>query len=97
MDGNHGPEDKLRSVLARCSHALDEATLPEDRAGLIQSSRRLDELSAALATVRTRLEVSVVLTRVPRSTSGAGTSPLAAEAVDRLLLAVNNVIARRDT
>jgi len=59
--------------------------------------RRLDELSAALAAVRTRLEVAVILCRAPISTSGMGTSPMATEAADRLLLAVNNVLALRDT
>ena len=74
MDGNQGPQDKLRSVIAMCGRALEEVTLPESSAGRIEIWRRLDELSAALATVRTRLEVAVVLSRVPISTSGMGTT-----------------------
>ena len=65
MDGNHGPEDKLRSVIAMCGRALEEFTLPESNAGLIEAWRRLEELNSALATVRTRLEVAVVLNRAP--------------------------------
>ncbi|MET4096008.1 hypothetical protein ABIB51_002956 [Arthrobacter sp. UYCu712] len=97
MDGNHGPEDELRSVIGMCSRALEGFTLPESSAGLLEAWRRLDELGSALATLKTRLEVAVVLTRVPLSTSGLGTSPMASEAVDRLILAVNNVIALRET
>ena len=97
MDGNHGPEDKLFSVLAMCGRALEGVTLPESRAGQIESWRRLEELGSALATVRARLEVAVVLNRVPISTSGVGTSAMASEAVDRLLVAVNNVLALGDT
>ncbi len=97
MDGNHGPEDRLRSVLVMCARALEEVTLPESNAGRIEFRRRLEELSSAVATVRTRFEVALVLDRVPRSTSGVGTSPMASEAVDRLLLALINVLAFRDT
>ena len=97
MDGNQGPEDKLRRVMAMCGRALEEVTLPESNAGRIEFWRRLEELSSALATVKTRLEVALVLSRVPTATSGVGTSPMASEAVDRLLLALNNVIAFRDT
>ena len=97
MDGNQGPKDKLRSVIAMCGRALEEVTLPESSAGQIEVWRRLEELSAAFATVRTRFEVAVVLSRVPISASGAGTTPMASEAVDRLLLALNNVLALRDT
>ena len=101
MDGNHGPEDEgqneLRSVIAICDRALEGFTLPESKAGMLESLRRLEKLSSAMATVGTRFEVALVLSRVPRSTSGAGTSPMASEAADRLLLAVNNVIALRDT
>ena len=101
MDGNHGPEaelqDELRSVIAMCDRALDWFSLPESQAGRLESLRRLDELSSALATVRIRFEVALVLSRAPRPTSGVGTSPMASEAVDRLMLAVNNVIALRDT
>lgn len=97
MDGTHGPEDKFRSVIAMCGRALEEFTLPESQAGRIEAWQRLEELSSALATVRTRFEVALVLSRAPRSTSGVGTSPMASEALERLMLAVNNVIALRDT
>ncbi|XAS65055.1 hypothetical protein ACOM2C_18430 [Pseudarthrobacter sp. So.54] len=97
MDGNEGPEDKLRSVLAMGGRAPEEVTVPRSRAGLIESWRRLEELSSALAAVTTRPEVAVVLSRVPMSASGVGTTPMANEAVDRLLVAVNNVVAFRDT
>ena len=97
MDGNQGPQDKLLSAIAICGRALEEVTLPKSNAGRIEMWRRLDELSAALAAVRTRLEVAVILSRVPISTSGAGTTAMATEAADRLLLAVNNVLALRDT
>jgi hypothetical protein len=76
-----------------CNRSLREMTLPEDSAGLIEGYRRLDELSAALGTVRTRLEVAVVLSRVPIATSGVGTSPMASEAVERLRRALINVMA----
>ena len=97
MDGNQGPKDELRSMIAMCGRALEEVTLPESSAGRIEFCRRLEELSAAVATVRTRFEVALVLSRAPRSTSGVGTSPMAAEAADRLLLALINVLAFRDT
>ena len=97
MDGNQGPEDKLRSVLVMCAHALEDVTLPETNAGRIEFCRRLEELSSAVATVRTRFEVALVLNRVPRSSSRVGTSPMASEAADRLLLALNNVVAFRET
>ena len=97
MDGNHGPEDRLRSVLVMCARALEEVTLPESKAGRIEFRRRLEELSSAVATARMRFEVALVLSRVPRSTSGVGTSPMASEAADRLLLALINVLAFRDT
>ena len=97
MDGNRGPQDKLLSAVALCGRALEEVTLPESNAGRIEMCRRLEELSSALATVRTRLEVAVVLSRVPMSASGVGTTPMASEAVDRLLLALNNVLALGET
>jgi hypothetical protein len=96
MDGNQGPEDKLRSVLAMC-RALEEVTLPKSNAGRIELLRRLEELSSAVATVRTRFEVGLVLSRVPTSATGVGTTPMASEAADRLLLALNNVVAFRET
>jgi hypothetical protein len=96
MDGNQGPIDELRSVIAVCGRGLEEVTLPTSSAGQIEACRRLEELSAAFVAVRTRLEVALVLSRVPTSASGAGTTPMASEAVDRLLLALNNVLALRD-
>ena len=105
-------EYDLHSLMTMFNRALQEMTLPKDHAGLVEHYRRLDELSSALSTVRTRLEVAVVLSRAPIATSGIGTSPMASEAADRLrraminLLAVNirsvnanavNVIAQRDT
>ena len=83
----------LRGLLTMGNRMLREMTLPEDSAGLIEHYRRLDEPSSALRTVGTRLEVAVVLSRVPVATSGMGTSPMAAEAVDRLRRALINVIA----
>ena len=96
MERNRGPEGELRSVIAMCGRALEEVTLPESSAGQIESLRRLEELGSALATVMTRLEVAVVLSRGPILTSGVGTSAMASEAVDRLLVAINNVVAVRD-
>lgn len=83
----------LRGLITVGNRMLREMTLPEDSAGVIELYRRLDELSSALGTVRTRLEVAVVLSRVPEATSGMGTSPMAAEAVDGLLRAIINVMA----
>ena len=97
MERNEGPEGELRSVIAMCGRELEEVTLPEANAGRIEFLRRLEELSSAFATVRTRLEVALVLSRGPIAASGAGTTSMASEAVDRLLLALNNVIAFRDT
>jgi orotate phosphoribosyltransferase-like protein len=107
MDGNQERESlssvarrydgDLVSLIRMCNRALQDITLPVSSAGQIEFCRRLDELSSALATVRTRLEVAAVLSRVPIATSGVGTSPMAAEAVDRLLLALINVVAHQDT
>jgi hypothetical protein len=83
----------LRSLITICNRFLREMTLPENSAGLIEHYRLLDELSSALSTVRTRLEVAVVLSRVPVSTSGVGTSPMASAAADRLRRAIINVLA----
>ena len=95
MDGNLGPEE-LRTVMAMCGRALEEVTLPETNPGRIELLRRVEDVISALVTVRTRLEVALVLGRVPRATSGVGTSAMASEAVDRLLVAINNVVAFRD-
>ncbi|KQN85120.1 hypothetical protein [Arthrobacter sp. Leaf69] len=96
MDGNQGPEE-LRSVLAMCGRALEDVTLPKSNVGRIELLRRVKELSFASATVKTRLEGGLVLSRVPTSPTHMGSSPMASDAVDRLLLAANNVIAFRDT
>ena len=97
MEGNQEPRYDIRSVLAMCGRALEDVTLPVTNAGRIEFGRRLEELDSALATVRTRLEVALVLSRVPASPREVGTSPMASEAADRLLLALINVIAFRDT
>lgn len=97
MDGNQGPQDELLSVLAICVRAFEEVTVPKSSPGRIEMLRRLEELSSAFATVRTRLEVALVLSLTPISASGVGTTPMASEAVERLLLALNNVLALRDT
>jgi hypothetical protein len=83
----------LRGLITVGDRMLREMTLPEDCPGLIEHYRRLDELSSALRTVRTRLEVAVVLSRAPVATSGMGTSPMAAEAVDRRRRALINLMA----
>lgn len=83
----------FRGLITMRNRMLREMTLPEDSPGLIEHYRRLDELSSALRTVRTRLEVEVVLSRAPVATSGMGTSPMAAEAVDGLRRALINVMA----
>lgn len=95
-------EVDLRRVVAMCSLALQQITVPEGSAEQTEFCRRLDEVGSALATVRTRLEVAAVLSRVPIATSGIGTSPMASEAAGRLLSAVMNVLAmnvraQRDT
>ena len=91
-----GLEDRksaLTARQARLSVAFDLLQRREQRELGIPAA----ELGSALATVRTRLEVAAVLSRVPTSASDVGTTPMASEAVDRLLLALNNVIALRDT
>jgi hypothetical protein len=97
MDGNLGPQDELLSAIAMCDRAFEEVTLPKSNAGRLELLRRLEELSSAMATARIRLGVALVIIRVPTYPSGVGTTPMASEAVDRLLLALNNVIALRDT
>jgi hypothetical protein len=88
--------DELRSLITMGIRSLREVTLPEDSAGMIEQYRQLDELISAVDTVRTRVEVAVVLSRVPGATSGMWTSPMASEALDRLRRPIN-VIAHRDT
>jgi hypothetical protein len=105
-------EYDLHSLNTMLDRLLQEMTLPEDIPGLIEYNRRLGELGSALSTVRTRLEVAVVLSRVPIATSRVGTSPMASQAAARLRQAVvcllaanaraanvraNNVRAQRDT
>lgn len=67
-------EVNLRGVVAMCSLALQQITVPEGSLEQTEFCRRLDEMGSALATVRTRLEVAAVLSRVPIATSGIGTS-----------------------
>ncbi|NUU31947.1 hypothetical protein [Arthrobacter sp. C9C5] len=100
MDGTQEPEASLRAVAALCTIALDGLALPKSQAGRIDMLRRLDELTAALATVTTRCNVAAVLNRTPLAKYGAarwGSTPMAREAGERLLVAVSNVIALRDT
>ena len=87
----------FRGLIAMCGAALDQVPEPTSAAEFLETIRRLDELSAAMDDVTTRLEVAVILCRAPVSISGMGTSPMAAEAADRLWLAINNVIALRET
>ncbi|MBP1234785.1 hypothetical protein JOE40_000252 [Arthrobacter sp. PvP102] len=117
MDGNQGPQGEpamagrdeydLQSLKAMLDCLLQEFTLPPDIPGLIEYNRRLDELTSAVSSVRTRLEVAAVLSHAPTATSGVGTTPMASRAADRLRHAVIrlmaagartiNVTAQRDT
>ena len=106
MDGIQGPEvassvagradDEFQELLAFCTRTLQDIRQAEDRAGIIAQYCRLDELTSALDTLRTRLEIDVVLGSVPGVTTGPGSSPMFSEAVQKLRTAIN-VIARRDT
>ncbi|SDL35893.1 hypothetical protein SAMN04487916_10842 [Arthrobacter sp. ov407] len=106
MDGNQGPDvassvtgrsgDDLQDLLAFCAHVLGDVRQAEDRAGMIEQYRQLDELGSAFDALRTRLELDVFLGSVSGVTLGSGRSPMATEAVERLRRAIN-VIARRDT
>jgi hypothetical protein len=89
--------DAFRGLIAMCGAALDQVPEPTSAAEFLETIRRLDELSAPSGDVMTRLEVAVILCRAPLSTSGMGTTPMAAEAAYRLRLAINNVIALRET
>jgi hypothetical protein len=82
MDGNQRPDASLRTLIGTCALALDELTLPESRLKQIEFWRRLEELGIALATVRT---------------ARCGSTPMASDAFERLLLALINVLALRDT
>jgi len=97
MDQNQGAKGDLRSVIALCYHTLVEMRLPESRESLIESEVRLEELESALGTVLTRLQVATALGNGPVSALDVGSSPAAAAAVDRLLLALKNVVALRET
>ncbi|SDK82505.1 hypothetical protein SAMN04487913_103296 [Arthrobacter sp. ok362] len=106
MDGNQGPEvassvagrgdDDLQDLLAFCARTLRDLREAEDRAGLIEQHRRLEELNSALDTLLTRLQIAVVLGRVSGDIPGPRPSPMASEAVERVRRSIN-VIARRDT
>ena len=107
MDGEQGPEvassvagrsdDDLQDLLAFCARMLRDMRQAEDRAGIIEQYRRLDELRSAIDTLLTRLQLEVVLVSVPGVTFGPGRSPMSSEAVERLRRAINNVIALRET
>ncbi|KIS28335.1 hypothetical protein TV39_05970 [Arthrobacter sp. SPG23] len=112
MDGNQGSEaaqatagsdgDNFLSLLRMCGRAIEEMRPPEEPDGQEEFYRRVDELNSALAAVRMRLQVALVVSRGPVATTGVGTTPMASQAVDRLLLALVRVLAmdvraRRDT
>ncbi|MDZ4091946.1 MAG: hypothetical protein U1D68_12150 [Arthrobacter sp.] len=89
--------DEFRGLIAMCGAAIDQVPEPTGAAELLEAIGRLDELSAAMDVVTARLEVAVILRSAPIFTSGMGTSPMATEAADRLRLAINNVVALRET
>ena len=105
MDGNQGPDvassvavrsdDDLQELLAFCARTLRDVRQAEDRAGIIEQYRQLDELRSAIDALVTRLQLDVFLGGVSGVTFGPGRSPMASEAVERLRRAIN-VIARRD-
>lgn len=86
-------EVNLSRVVEVCSLALRQITVPEGSAELSEFCRRLDEVGSALATIGTRAQVAVVLSRAPMGPCGVGTSPMASEAADRLLRATINLLA----
>ncbi|WP_160664796.1 hypothetical protein [Pseudarthrobacter sp. ATCC 49987] len=106
MDGNQGPDealsvaesgnDELLDLLRTVSRILQDVHQAEDPAGVIEQYRRLEGLNSALGTLRTRLQLAIVLGSVPGVTPGTGSSPMASDALGRLRRAIN-VIARRDT
>ncbi len=106
MDGNKRPDvassvagrggDDFQDLLAFCARTLRDIRQAEDRDGIIEQYRRLDELKSAIDTLLTRLRLDVILGSVPGVTAEPGISPLASEAAERLRTAIN-VIARRDT
>ena len=107
MDGIQGPDvassvagrsrDGLQVLPAFCSRVLRDMRQAEDRAGIIEQYRRLDELDSAMDdALLTRLRLDVALGGVSGVTPGSGSSPMASEAVERLR-GIINVIARRDT
>jgi hypothetical protein len=89
-------DEELRDVLRLCSRTLRDVRMAKDPAEIIEQYRRLDEFGSALDTVRTRLQLAVVLGSVPGVVSGPGRPPINPEALARLRRAIN-VIARRDT
>ena len=86
-------EVNLPRVVEVCSLALRQITVPEGSAELFEFCRRLDEVGSALATIGTRAQVAVVLSRARIGPCGFGTSPMASEAADRLLRATINLLA----
>ena len=106
MDGNKRPEvassvagrdgDDFQDLLAFCARTLRDIRQAEDRAGIIEQYRRLDELKSAIDTLLTRLRLDVMLGSVPGITAEPGISPRVSEEVERLRTAIS-VIARRDT
>lgn len=106
MDGKQEPDealsvagrgdDDLQELLAFCSHVLRDLRQAGDRAGIIGHCRRLEEFHSAIDALLTHFRLSVALGSVSGVTPGAGSSPMASEAVERLRRAIN-VIARRDT
>ncbi|MCI9871770.1 hypothetical protein [Arthrobacter humicola] len=104
MDGKQGPDEAssvaghgdedLQELLAFCSRVLRDQRQPEDRAGILEQYRRLDELHSAIDALLMRFRLDVFLGSVPGVTPGS--SPMASEAVERFRRAIN-VIARRDT
>lgn len=106
MDGNNRPHnalsvaersnDELQDLLRTVDRVLRDMHQAEDPAGIIEQYRRLEELTSALGTLLTRLQLAIALGAVPGVTLEPGGSPMASEALERLRRAVN-VIARRDT
>jgi hypothetical protein len=105
MDGKHGPhgvlsrdgvpsraghnDDGLRDLLGICARTLRDRRPAEDRAGLFEQCRRLDEFNSALDAMQMRLRLAPVLGG-KGGTSGPGTSPMHFEAVERLRMAIND-------
>jgi hypothetical protein len=93
-------DDELQNLLAFCAGTLRDMRQAGERAGIIEAGifeqyRRLDELRSAMDTLLTRLQLAVLLGRLPGVTSGPGRSPMDSEAVERIRRAIN-VIAGTD-